>query len=144
MPSTKGRALPPCYCIAWRRTSNVLTEFYDRAFADLGISIAQYSLLKNIGRLGKCNKTELAEVCRLERSTIVRNLAVLQKRGFIDDAPEATSRNKVIQLTESGRELIEKGGEVWQRQQAAVEEAIGAGNMPLFWRMLESINALGG
>ena len=44
-----------CNCIALRQIALKLTKIYDEALIDTGIKVTQYSLLKNIEKIGTPN-----------------------------------------------------------------------------------------
>lgn len=61
-----------CYCINLRRMNARVTEYYDRMLAPSGLTVSQFSLLKNLDRMGECSVTGLAKAVELERSTLAR------------------------------------------------------------------------
>lgn len=132
----------PCYCIRIRRASNALTKFYDRAFEPINLSASQFSLLNAIKLLKACNKSELAAYARLDRTTIIRNLAVLRGRDLIAEEPGKDKRNNLIRLTKPGESAVEKGKILWEKTQEEVKEILGFGSMEDFLRMLEKLESL--
>lgn len=73
-----------CYCTNLRRCANAISDFYDKELKETGMSIAQYCLLINLKRMENANITHWAERVGLERSTMVRNIKVLEARGLIE------------------------------------------------------------
>src|SRR4051794_24743998 len=68
-----------CLCIAVRKASRRMTTVYDDALAPVGINLAQYSLLKKIRRTAPVSLTDLGAAMDLDRSTIGRNVKVLER-----------------------------------------------------------------
>lgn len=66
-----------CHCITMRRAANAITDYYDRALSETGLSTSQFSLLISLSRLGEASTSELAGYVDLERSTLVRDLRLL-------------------------------------------------------------------
>lgn len=71
----------PCYCIVLRRASRRLTAIYDAALAPLGVNLAQFSLLRTIRRTEPVSLTRLGHETELDRSTVGRNVRVLEGHG---------------------------------------------------------------
>ena len=69
-----------CYCTNLRRSANAISDFYDTALKEAGLTISQYYLLVNLSRLGTANITHWAEHVGLNRSTMVRNIKLLLLR----------------------------------------------------------------
>lgn len=132
----------PCYCVNLRHAANSLTKYYDESFAQIQLTASQFFLINSISQLGSCNKTELSIYTRLERTTIIRNLAVLEKKGLILELPGETKRNKIIQLSDAGKQAVEEGQVIWERLQAQTRSAFGEENLPILWQLLHSIDDL--
>jgi DNA-binding MarR family transcriptional regulator len=90
----------------------------------INLTAAQFSLLKDIHFLKTCNKSELAICAELDRTTIIRNLNVLFEKGFIEEIPSENNRNKLIQLTEIGENIIIKGLVIWEQLQNKIKQTI--------------------
>ena len=63
-----------------------MTAFYDEAMAPAGVTIAQFSLLRRIERGAPLSLSDLAEMAELDRSTVGRNVKVLQRMALVDIA----------------------------------------------------------
>lgn len=114
----------PCYCTKSRRLSRSLTEIYDRALEPTGLTIAQFSLLRMVTRLGAPTISEVAEATGLDRTTLGRNLAVMQRSGWIALSRGEDGRTRVASTTEDGRAVLGQAVPIWGRTQAAVEERL--------------------
>lgn len=141
MPKTAPRD-NPCHCINVRRAANALTKFYDRAFAPIGLTTNQFSLLNDIRLLGCCNKSGLAGYSRLDRTTVIRSLKILREKGLIEDATEAGSRSKGVRLTEAGRLALAEGMDGWKQAQGRIESLLGSGKIEALKEILTDIETL--
>ena len=74
-----------CHCITMRRASNAITEYYDEALKEVGLTTSQYSLLKNLERMEVASTSEWAAYVHLDRSTLARNLNPLLEKELIVD-----------------------------------------------------------
>ena len=113
-----------CYCTLARRSARVLTEFYDAALIPSGLKITQYSLLRAVERLEQSSLTELAEATGLDRSTLGRNLRVLERAGFVVLGPAKDERACIAKLTLKARHALKIAHTLWTEAQAKVESAV--------------------
>lgn len=132
----------PCYCINFRRAANILTKYYDEGFAQINLTANQFFLLSSIFQLKSCNKSELAQYTRMERTTIIRNLDILLKKNLIEEVPGETNRNKIIQLTENGQNAIIKGTGIWENLQRQAKQNLGKENISVLWQLFANIESL--
>jgi DNA-binding MarR family transcriptional regulator len=131
-----------CYCIRIRRASNALTKYYDMAMNNVGLTISQFSLLNDIKLMESCNKSRLAEYSKLDRTTIIKNISVLAKKGYITEVLGPNNRNRLIQLTDNGEAAIAEGKIFWEKSQSKIQEVIGQENIEHFIKTLANIEAL--
>lgn len=125
-----------CHCINLRRAANVVSQLYDHFLEPVGLSVNQFSLLRNIGRLQPCSVSDLANVVGLERTTLVRTLKPLMDRGLIADRAAAGQRNRALVLTTQGEQVVGEGGGLWEQAQTRIEEKIGAEGIEELERLL--------
>ncbi|QWK77014.1 MULTISPECIES: MarR family winged helix-turn-helix transcriptional regulator [Brucella/Ochrobactrum group] len=116
----------PCFCILLRQAARKSSSVYDRALAPLGINVAQFSLLRKIARAQSISLTELARLADLDRSTMGRNAKVLQRMDLIEQTPGEDHRETHIALTSTGRDLVERGGPLWDQAQDEIEAKLGS------------------
>ncbi|MBL0278038.1 MAG: winged helix-turn-helix transcriptional regulator [Anaeromyxobacter sp.] len=114
-----------CLCTNARRAALVLTARYDAALAPHGLKVTQFSLLHAVKRHGAPNLTRLAEATGLDRSTLGRNLRGLEGLGLVALSPGDDLRDRVVTLTEAGRERLRQAGEAWRALQGSLGAALG-------------------
>ncbi len=115
----------PCLCANVRRAALALTSLYDEALAPYGLKVTQFSLLHAVERHGDPNLTELADATGLDRSTLGRNLRVLEELGFVSLSPGEDQRDRVIALTKGGRARLRAATREWRKVQESVSSALG-------------------
>lgn len=131
----------PCTCINLRRASQAITKIYDEKLSPSGLTVTQFSLLKNIKKLSPISVSDLALAIRLDRTTLVRNLKPLEKKGLvIDNSPEGT-RNRQLQLTEGGIKLCDSAEVLWQEAQDYIEQKLGKDNLKNLITLLYEIES---
>lgn len=114
-----------CYCTVLRSATRRMAAFYDEAMAPLGINIAQFSLLRSIARLEPVILTELGRRMELDRSTIGRNVRVLERMGLVKLGSGKDRREATVTLTEAGRRVLQEAAPLWETAQAALEARMG-------------------
>ncbi len=127
-----------CYCANLRAAARKVTSYYDDALAPFGINIAQYSLLRKIEQLGSVSLTELGRLAELDRSTIGRNVRVLEKDGLVESARGADQREALVRLTKHGAGLLKRTAPAWNKCQRSLEERLG-GQMRVLDSLLEAL-----
>jgi DNA-binding MarR family transcriptional regulator len=114
-----------CYCAALRAASRKTTALYDSALAPVGIGVAQYSLMRRIEHVGTVSLTELAGLAGLDRSTVGRNVKVLERLGLVSEKAAGDQRETAVALTEAGAETLRRARPLWKEAQRRVEAVLG-------------------
>lgn len=123
-----------------RSATRRIGSVYDRALAPLGINIAQFSLLRTIERRQPVSLTELARIVELDRSTIGRNVRVLERLGLVAmKQGEDDHREAAVQLTARGVEILEEAGPLWEGCQRKIETQLGPVKVIALQDILRSI-----
>jgi DNA-binding MarR family transcriptional regulator len=113
-------------CTNLRRAARGVSRFYDGALDGFGINVAQYSLLSNLQRLDQPSISSLAEAMGLDRSTLGRNLRVLEGEGLVRLSEGEDQRNRIAQLTEEGRQRLLAALPAWEAAQQRLIDRLGA------------------
>ncbi len=114
-----------CYCAALRAAARKTTVIYDAALAPTGVNVAQFSLLRKIQRAGSASLSELGRLAELDRSTVGRNVKVLQRMGLARLTPGADQREATVTLDERGLAALREGGPLWDDAQRKIEATLG-------------------
>jgi len=132
----------PCACIRARRASRALTAVYDSALRPVRLTITQFSQLRNVHRLQPVSISALAKEMALDRSTLGRNLLVLQRRGLVALGEGDDLRQRSVELTAKGAATLEKALPCWERAQQKVERKLGAAGAAALFELLGQVEAL--
>ncbi|MEU2542314.1 MarR family transcriptional regulator [Streptomyces iakyrus] len=104
-----------------------MTVFARRARAAAGrmhpeLSLVSYTLLGHLEESGGCRATDLAAHYALDKSTVSRQVAGLERAGLIERRPDpADQRVQVLHLTRSGRHVL---AQVTESRRAAFRERL--------------------
>jgi DNA-binding MarR family transcriptional regulator len=117
-----------CNCVALRKASRRMSQFYDSVLAPSGLKSTQYAMLSEIARQGAAPPTirELAEALVMDQSTIGQNLRPLQREGLVALVQdEADRRSRRITLTKAGRSRLAAAEPLWRVAQERFEGGFG-------------------
>lgn len=129
-----------CYCTNLRQSASIISDFYDVSLKDAGLTIAQYYLLISLSRLGSANITHWAKHVGLERSTMVRNIKLLQSRDFVEISE---GYGKVFTLSPEGKRVLDLAAPLWQEAQEQIEAVLGKDDTAAVFRISEKLRGLG-
>ena len=118
-----------CICIDVRSAAQKLTKTYDLAMAPSGITVTQFSQLHAIKTLKEPNLIQLAALTGLDRSTLGRNIRLLEDMGLVGLRAGADGRTRIIRLTRKGLNTYRKAGPLWKKAQTDMTETLGLENL---------------
>lgn len=122
--SCTGEA-PLCACFNIRKAARAVTQFYDDALRSSGLRTTQFSILAVTGRLGRMSVTRLAEQTVTDRTTLTRNLKLLEKQKLIQVGPGQDRRAREVTLTGRGRAALAAAYPLWKEVQSRVARSLG-------------------
>jgi DNA-binding MarR family transcriptional regulator len=121
----------PVWCLTHRmtRAARVLTRGFEAAAEAQGLAMTapQFTTLARLSGHGAMAVGELAGHLATDRTTLTRNLAVLQARGWIVPADADDRRQHRWELTEAGRKALNDVMPVWRKWQATLVDRLGTG-----------------
>jgi DNA-binding MarR family transcriptional regulator len=121
------RPCADCLCLASRRAARTITRAFDRHLRPHGVRATQFTLLTMLELKGPTPLTELAEVLGMERTTLTRNLALLEAERWVDIRPDpADARSRIIATAPKGRAIITAALPAWRKAQAQAVAAVGS------------------
>ena len=130
-----------CLCIDLRSAAQKLTQMYDEVMAPAGITVTQFSQLHLILTLDGPTLTELAAASDLERSTLGRNIRVLEKQGLVSMAVGEDARTRTIHLTREGKAAFKRAVPLWHSVQTSLLERLGPAGREPFDDLLTTLTA---
>ncbi|UJW77057.1 MarR family winged helix-turn-helix transcriptional regulator [Rhizobium sp. SL42] len=129
-----------CYSTLLREATRKVSTIYDDALSPLGVNVAQFSLLRRIERLQPVSLSDLARSVQLDRSTIGRNVRVIERMGLLETRRgDLDQREAMIRLTGAGVELLRVAGPVWDGCQREMEDRLGPVKITALQDILRSI-----
>ena len=128
-PSGAGRITWQCGCFNTRKAARAVTRFYDGMLAPSGLKATQLTMLGAISISGPARMSELAEMLALDKTTLTRNLKLLEAAGLIAIAAGADRRARVVALTGAGTDALERALPRWREAQRRMAEHLGEARM---------------
>jgi DNA-binding MarR family transcriptional regulator len=116
----------PCACATLRRATRAVTQVYEQAFREVGLTAPQFTVLAVLHAFGELNQGKLSEVLAVDATTLTRILKIMLHRGWIHSKPGTDRREKYLRLTPAGTALFEEAKPLWQGVQNKVRDAFGA------------------
>ena len=113
-------------CIGFnlRKANRAVSQLYDEMLRPTGIRGTQYSLLVVLKIVGPVLVTELAEKIVMDRTTLSRNLEVMEKQGLVSVTPGEDRRTRRVMITETGSAVLLDAYPLWQQAQAKIRESM--------------------
>jgi DNA-binding MarR family transcriptional regulator len=117
-------------CLGMRvtRLHRVVARVYEQELQTAGLSLPQMEILTVlITAAGPVRQAVLAAKLRAERSTVSRNLALMQKKGWVTVAEiSPTGRTMSVTITGTGVAAFTRASTAWRSAQTAAVRILGA------------------
>jgi DNA-binding MarR family transcriptional regulator len=114
-----------CVCFTLRRTTRALTQVYDQALRPYGIRATQLPILLAARGVTPVPLGSMARGLGMERTTLLRNVRPLVRRGLIELSTADDSRRRTLKTTSAGRTLLTRAYPAWKGVQTQVLERVG-------------------
>jgi DNA-binding MarR family transcriptional regulator len=119
-----------CACYKVRKAARAVTKLYEEVLRPIGLRATQFSLLMAARVMGPVTVTKMAQAAVMDRTTLTRNLQILEKRGLITITPGGVDRReREVNLTASGRETLAEAIPLWEEAQDRVSKSLGEERM---------------
>jgi DNA-binding MarR family transcriptional regulator len=116
-----------CLCLASRRAARSITRTFDRELRPYRLRVTQFTVLVMLTLRGAMTIGELAEALGVERTTLTRNLALIQAASRVKIQPgEKDARSRVVTATAEGRTVVARAFGAWRKAQDITAVAIGS------------------
>jgi DNA-binding MarR family transcriptional regulator len=130
-----------CAASNLRRATRGMTAIYDAALAPAGLKVTQLPLLVALGAGGELPITALAETISLDRTTLTRNLRVLEERGLVRTAAAPDdARVRLASITADGTEVLSGALARWREVQGIVAARFGEDRLGALFAELEALS----
>jgi DNA-binding MarR family transcriptional regulator len=128
-----------CACAAARQAARILTQLYDRKLRGADVEAPQFAMLMTLDRLGPCSQADLGRRYALDKTTMSRNLKLLQGRGWIEAASSSDRRQRRFGLTDAGRKRLREAKPLWNKAQSQLRQALSGEQWEEMFRMFQKV-----
>ena len=113
-----------CMCLSIRKASRNITQAYNDEFKGLGINITQFSVMAILAGTGKQTITKVAHQLGSERTTVTRDIVILEKKKLINIVLGADKRERLIAISKKGTEILDLARPRWKSAQLKIEHLL--------------------
>ncbi len=114
-----------CFCLSSRQAARKITRLYDSHMHNAGMRVTQFTILSQLLLRGEMPIGRLATVLSMERTTLTRNLGLLEQQTWISIKPGDDPRSRMIAITAQGRAAVRRAFPFWSEAQAHVGQLLG-------------------
>jgi DNA-binding MarR family transcriptional regulator len=115
-----------CFCLASRQAARKITRLYDSHMQGSGIRATQFTILSQLMLRGEMPIGKLAGILGMERTTLTRNLTLLEQQKWISIHAGDDPRARMIAITGQGRSVVRRSFPFWSKAQAHIGKLLGA------------------
>jgi DNA-binding MarR family transcriptional regulator len=134
-------AASQCICINLRQASQTITQFYDTALEPSGLKITQFSVLKAARYLEPVSISDLAEYLGLDRTTLGRNLRILEREKLVALGPGQDHRERAVHVTEQGQVAYRMAYPLWKQAQGKLTQGLGKEQVEILGTLLSNLES---
>ena len=137
---TAKRYKTNCLCLQTRRADRVINRLYNSFISKTGLQSTQYGLLRCISTLDNPCMADIGAALCMDQTTVSRNLAKLEKAGFIFTFPSETDTRKAnIRITQLGHEKLAEATLAWEQAQKTAKGKMGEEEFVQLFNLLDKI-----
>lgn len=113
-----------CLVLNTRMAARAITRRADGKLRPFGINGAQFNILAALVMQQDRSVTEMAKALAMDRTTLSRNLSVLERKGLVSVGPGANARKRQAELTKAGHKKFESVIPEWRRSQEELRQTL--------------------
>ena len=122
-----------------RRAARTITRRYDNGARAFGLRAAQFYILFLIREHEGLITGELAEHASMDRTTLVRNIELLKRKGLIESTKAEQGKGRTYTLSKRAHRLVEEAIPAWRAMQAELKDELGEAE---FYRTIDVLKRL--
>ena len=131
--------LKDCACMNLRKAARLIAQYYDQRLQPSGLRNTQFTLLVTIGHFTPISVSLLAKRMSTDRTTLTRNVRVLERDGLLASQPCKDARVRALILTKQGQNAIDETRPYWEVAQTKFLQKFGKKRWALLKRELDAL-----
>lgn len=128
-------ALADCLVMNTVAAARALLRRHDAQLKPYGVTVQQFALLGAVRANPGASIGVLAERVSLDRTSLTRNLDLLERKGLVRRVEETTGNLRLCELTELGGDLLGQLLPEWRKAQNALMNSITATEAQTYLRV---------
>jgi len=125
-----------------RRTTRAVTRLYDQILAPSDLLTTQFTLLVACAVASPAPISTLADTLAMDRTTLARNLKLVERRGLVKVIPGEDRRERIVMLSDKGYSALSKALPLWQEAQTQIVAGFGQSRLNNLLQDLSAMVAL--
>jgi DNA-binding MarR family transcriptional regulator len=119
--------------------ARAVTRLYDEILRSVGLRATQLAVLVAVESADVMSITALAKFIGMDRSTLTRNLAPLEREGLIHVGNEGWRRSRTVEITQKGRSRLREALPFWEKAQETMRQKLGSRRWPVIMADLDDL-----
>ena len=128
-----------CACASVRRAARLVTQLYSHEMGS--VEPAQFSLLSVLSHLPGTTQASLGRALGLDKTTMSRNLRLMQKNDWIEPVLTDDHRERGYRLTPEGKRILAATRPGWARAQNKLRAVLKRGEWEAMFRVFNQVAA---
>ncbi|MCG6203085.1 MarR family transcriptional regulator [Rhodopseudomonas sp. HC1] len=124
--------LSKCLVLNTIATARTLLRRYDAQLKPFGVTVQQFSLLAAIRFHPGEPVASLAQQIFLDRTSLTRNLDLLERKGLARRVSAATGNARLCELTEQGDMMLDRLMPEWQQSKSDLMEGVSSQDAEIY------------
>jgi DNA-binding MarR family transcriptional regulator len=121
-----GLAEIACACATARQAARAVTQLYDAWLRESSLEAPQFALLTALDKGGPQPQAAMSRRFAIDKTTLSRNLRLLEDRGWIEALKGGDRRERRFGLTPKGHERVRAAYPAWAKAQADLRSGMTA------------------
>jgi DNA-binding MarR family transcriptional regulator len=129
-----------CACATARQVSRLLTQMYDGKLRASGVEAPQFGLLAALERAGACTQATLGRMFAMDKTTVSRNLKVLERNGWVETAVGTDRRQRQLRLMKTGLDRLAAAKPEWAKAQEQLRAGMSQEQWDEMFRIFRKVS----
>lgn len=130
-----------CLGVRIGRLHRLVARRFEHALRPVGLTLPQLEVLAVLMLRGSVKPTTVADALAVERSTISRNLSVMERKGWVARESSPSGRSASVAITDEGIAVLAAAKEAWGEAQAHIVELVGTNTSVTIDSWLDALTA---
>jgi DNA-binding MarR family transcriptional regulator len=127
--------LSTCLVLNTVAAARTLLRRYDARLKQYGVTVQQFALLAAIRFHHGEPVAVLAQRVALDRTSLTRNLDLLERKGLVRRIPGAAGNVRLCELTRQGADLLDRLLPEWRRAQRELRQGLSRDDAGTYLRV---------